>query len=377
MAIISSPSSSSFFEDTLFFCEEQDLPWVHDDDHVITETTHQDSHLINIQDFFWEDEELVSLFTKEQQQLQTPPSTFDFDRTDPSLLLARRDAIDWILKVKCHFGFSHLTAILAMNYLDRFLSSLHFQNDKPWMIQLLAVTCLSLAAKVEETEVPSLLDLQVEDTQYLFEPKTIQKMELLVMATLKWRMNPVTPISFLDHIVRRLGIKNHLLGDFFKKCEDLILSLISDTRFVGYQPSVMATASMLHVIDQVDFFNSVDYQNQLLDVLKTTKEKVKECHEMIMEASHPCSINPKKRKLEEDEVMNNSSVIMSNGSVGDTDHNDACIISSSSSSSSSSPLSSSSHHHHHVKKMRIMHEQRLGFATLSCQAFADVTSSPR
>lgn len=47
------------------------------------------------------------------------------------------------------------------------------------------------------------------------------------MATLKWRMNPVTPISFLDHIVRRLGLKTHLLGDFFKKCEDLILSLVS------------------------------------------------------------------------------------------------------------------------------------------------------
>lgn len=332
---ISSPSSSSFL-DTLFLCEEQDHPWVHDHDtddeyeyghghgHVITETTHQD--------FFWEDEELVSLFTKEQQQLQTPPYTFYFDQTDPSLLLARKDAVDWILKVKSHFGFTHLTAILAINYLDRFISSLHYQNDKPWMIRLLSVTCLSLAAKVEQTEVPSLLDLQVGDTPYLFEPKNIQKMELLVMATLNWRMNPVTPISFLDHFVRRLGLKTHVLGEFFKKCEDLVLSLVSDSRFVGYQPSVLATATMLHVIDQVDFFNSVDYQNLLLDVLKTTKEKVKECHEMIMEASHPCSINPKKRKLEEDETMNSSPV-----GVMDAHFRSSSPSSPSSSSSSSSP----------------------------------------
>ncbi|CAH1424357.1 unnamed protein product [Lactuca virosa] len=367
---ISSPSSSSSFMDTLFLCEEQDHPWVHDndddDEYDFTETTHQDSSINVHQDFFWEDEELVSLFTKEQQQLQTTPCTLNFDITDPSLLLARKEAVDWILRVKSHFGFTHLTAILSINYLDRFLSSLHFQNDKPWMIQLLAVTCLSLAAKVEETQVPSLLDLQVEDTQYLFEPKNIQKMELLVMATLKWRMNPVTPISFLDHIVRRLGLKTHLLGDFFKKCEDLILSLVSDSRFVGYQPSVLATATMLHVIDQVDFFNSVDYQNQLLDVLKTTKEKVKECHEMIMEASHPRSINPKKRKLQEDETMS------FNSPVGD--HMDACITSTSSSSSSSP------HHHHRqppIKKMGIMQQQRLGFAALSCQTFADVTSSTR
>ncbi|KAL1326428.1 hypothetical protein AAHE18_13G228000 [Arachis hypogaea] len=43
---------------------------------------------------------------------------------------------------------------------DRFLLSFHFQREKPWMIQLASVTCISLAAKVEETQVPLLLDLQ-------------------------------------------------------------------------------------------------------------------------------------------------------------------------------------------------------------------------
>lgn len=139
---ISSPSSSSFL-DTFFFCEEQDHPWMH----------HEHHH----QDFFWEDEELVHLFTKEQLQITLHPWSHD-----PSLLLARKDAVDWILKVKSHFGFTHLTSILAINYVDRFLSTLHFQQDyKPWMIQLTAVTSLSLAAKLQETHVPSLLDLQV------------------------------------------------------------------------------------------------------------------------------------------------------------------------------------------------------------------------
>jgi cyclin D1/2/4 len=35
------------------------------------------------------------------------------------------------------------------------------QQEDGWAMQLLAVTCLSLAAKMEETLVPSLLDLQV------------------------------------------------------------------------------------------------------------------------------------------------------------------------------------------------------------------------
>lgn len=37
------------------------------------------------------------------------------------------------------------------------------QQGKAWMIQLLSVACLSLAAKMEETEVPLSLDLQVEE----------------------------------------------------------------------------------------------------------------------------------------------------------------------------------------------------------------------
>jgi len=35
------------------------------------------------------------------------------------------------------------------------------QQGKDWMLQLLSVACISLAAKMEESEVPILLDLQV------------------------------------------------------------------------------------------------------------------------------------------------------------------------------------------------------------------------
>ncbi|QHN84423.1 ABC transporter G family member [Arachis hypogaea] len=48
--------------------------------------------------------------------------------------------------------------------------------------EISSVTCIFLAAKVEETQVPLLLDLQVEDAKYVFESKTIQRMELLILA---------------------------------------------------------------------------------------------------------------------------------------------------------------------------------------------------
>ncbi|KAF8406276.1 hypothetical protein HHK36_008361 [Tetracentron sinense] len=232
------------------------------------------------QDLFWEDEELLSLFSNEHQ---THPNYKNLD-TDTSLAALRREAVEWMLRINAHYAFSALTAVLAVSYLDRFLSSLYFQRDKPWMTQLAAVACLSLAAKVEETYVPLLLDLQV-DTKYVFEAKTIQRMELLVLTTLQWKMNPVTPLSFLDHIIRRLGLKTLLHWEFLKKCERLLLSVVADSRFVCYLPSVVATATMLHVINQVEPCNPIEYQTQLMGVLKISKDKVDDCYKLILELS--------------------------------------------------------------------------------------------
>ncbi|MBA0682965.1 hypothetical protein Goari_024649 [Gossypium aridum] len=239
-------------------------------------------------DLFWEDEELVSLFSKEMELVLLGPENVE-SKDDEFLTTVhrevRREAVEWMLKVNAHYGFTTLTAVLSVNYLDRFLSSFCFQRDKPWMIHLVAVTCLSLAAKVEETHVPLLLDLQVEGTKYVFEAKTIQRMELLVLSTLKWKMHPITPLSFLDHIIRRLGLKTHLHWEFLKRCEHLLLCVISDSRSVRYLPSVLATATMMHVIDQVEIFNPVDYQNQLLNVLKKNKEQVNDCCKLILDLS--------------------------------------------------------------------------------------------
>jgi cyclin D3 len=126
------------------------------------------------QDLFWEDEELLSLFSKEQEQ-QASVSVNNV-ASDPFLSRARQEAVEWMLKVIAHHGFSALTSILAINYLDRFLVSPCYQRDnRSWMIQLVAVTCLSLAAKVEETHVPLLLDLQVR--QY----KTLHQYHLIII----------------------------------------------------------------------------------------------------------------------------------------------------------------------------------------------------
>ncbi|KAL9385982.1 hypothetical protein Peur_022992 [Populus x canadensis] len=230
------------------------------------------------QDLSWEDEELSSLFAKEEQNQLCK----DLE-TNPSLARARCEAVEWILKVNEHYSFTALTAVLAVNYLDRFLFSVHLQKEKPWMAQLAAVSCLSLAAKVEETQVPLLLDFQVEDSKYVFEAKTIQRMEILVLSTLKWKMNPVTPISFLDYITRRLGLEHYLCLEFLKRCERMVLSILADSRSMPYVPSVMAAATMLYVIDNIEPSLATEYQSQLLSILGIDKDKVEDCSKFLME----------------------------------------------------------------------------------------------
>ncbi|KAL2477284.1 Cyclin-D3-2 [Forsythia ovata] len=295
------------------------------------------------QDLFWDDEELQSLFYQEKETFFESNNIVEIEFP---LSLARKKAVEWILKVNAHYGFSALTAILAVNYLDRFLSGLHFQKDKPWMIQLAAVTCLSLAAKVEETHVPLLLDLQVENTSYVFESKTIQRMELLVLSALKWRMNPVTPLSFLDHLIRRLGFKSYIHLEFLRKCENLLLSIMPDSRFARYLPSVVATATMLRVIHQVEPCTAIDYESQLLGILKINMEQVNDCCELISETSKTVSFIHEKCRF--CEVPNSPNGVMEALLLSSDSSNDSWGMASCISSSAHQPL---------LKKRRVQEQQ--------------------
>ncbi|CAK9144199.1 unnamed protein product [Ilex paraguariensis] len=299
--------------------------------------------LLQEHDLLWEEEELSSLFSKEQQN-----HVYSNFEANPSLSEARREAVEWMLKVVSHYSFSALTAVLAVDYLDRFLFTFQFQGEKPWMIELTAVACLSLAAKVEGTQVSFLLDLQVEETNYMFEAKTIQRMEILVLSSLQWKMNPVTPLAFIDFITRRLGLKNHICWEFLKRCECLLLSIITDCRFMCYLPSVMATATMLYVINSVEPCIGIEYQDQLLGILGIDKVKVDDCLKLIQELAlrtHFFSSN--KRKF--GSLPGSPKGVMDMSFSSDSS-NDSWAVAAASVSSSPEPLSKKSRvldEHHH------------------------------
>lgn len=63
------------------------------------------------------------------------------------------------------------------------------------------MACLSLAIKLEEHHAPRLSEFRVDARA--FDSASIQRMELLVMSTLEWRMFAVTPFSYISCFAAR------------------------------------------------------------------------------------------------------------------------------------------------------------------------------
>ncbi|OIS95948.1 PREDICTED: cyclin-D4-1-like [Nicotiana attenuata] len=198
-------------------------------------------------------------------------------------LNVRREALNWIWKAHVHYGFGELSFCLSINYLDRFLSLYELPRGKTWTIQLLAVACLSLAVKMEEINVPLTVDLQVEEPKFLFEGKTIQRMELLVLSTLKWRMQAYTPCKFIDYFMRKMNLDEIQSKQLISRSMQLILNTIKGIDFLEFRPSEIAAAVAMSV--------SLGERPQAKDIDKAMpcfskqveKDRVMKCLELIQD----------------------------------------------------------------------------------------------
>ncbi|GMI98051.1 hypothetical protein HRI_003474400 [Hibiscus trionum] len=199
-------------------------------------------------------------------------------RTGDLDLSARREAIDWICKASAYFSFGPLSHCLSINYLDRFLSMYDLPRDKTWTIQLLAVACLSIAAKMEEIVVPSSVKLQVGEPRFVFEAKTIQRMELLVLSTLKWRMQVLTPCSFIDYFLSKLCNNQYPCSSLISRSLQLILSIIKGINLLEFRPSEIAAAVSISVSRESQGF-TIDKALSLFIFVQ--KERVLKCIEVM------------------------------------------------------------------------------------------------
>ncbi|RCV44489.1 hypothetical protein SETIT_9G377900v2 [Setaria italica] len=201
------------------------------------------------------DEVVASLMEKEKEQLVDVATGAYLQRLNGGGLLSswRIAAIDWITKAQAHHNFGPLCFYLSVNYLDRFLST----NEPP-------VGSTNLCSE-----------------KYKFGAEAIKNVEFFVLRSLKWRMQAVTPFSYINYFVDKFTQGKPLSCGFASRCTELILGTLQATKFLQFRPSEIAAAVVLSAAVEshvLDFSSALIASNILVD-----KENVRRSCEAMQE----------------------------------------------------------------------------------------------
>ncbi|KAJ0973702.1 hypothetical protein J5N97_015667 [Dioscorea zingiberensis] len=221
------------------------------------------------------------------------------------LKCARSDAIQWMLRTKACLGFSIQTAFLAVSYLDRFLARRSIEEGKCWAVKLAAVACLSLAAKMEELRVPALSEFRLEE--YQFHSDIIQKMELLILNTLEWRMSSVTPFAYLSYFTTKFQFESEM-KDLIPKAISLIFSTMEVMNSVDYRASETAAAAILAASSQRLTMKLMESKMSSISLCASLQtEHVFACYTMMVQKSHKVGLKTSKILISSDLSTNRAS----------------------------------------------------------------------
>ncbi|KAI4304944.1 hypothetical protein MLD38_040399 [Melastoma candidum] len=102
---------------------------------------------------------------------------------------------------------------------------LHFQKTASWFLSTSGLPVTSTLRK---------------RAKYVFEPKTIPRVELLVLSILNWRLKSITPFSSLGFFSLKVDLTGIFVRVLVSRATEAILSNIKDFRLQEYHPSCIA-----------------------------------------------------------------------------------------------------------------------------------------
>uniref|UniRef100_A0A8C3EWC9 Cyclin D3 n=1 Tax=Corvus moneduloides TaxID=1196302 RepID=A0A8C3EWC9_CORMO len=157
---------------------------------------------------------------------------------------------------------------LAMNYVDRYLSSVPVQKNH---LQLLGAVCMLLKLCIY--------------TDNSITPQELLHWELLVLEKLKWDLVSVIANDFLAHILHRLPLPADKVELVKKHAQTFIALCATDYTFVMYPPSMIATGSIgaaIHGLTlSVNGFSGEAITELLAGITGTEVDCLKACQEQI------------------------------------------------------------------------------------------------
>ncbi|XP_065357953.1 G1/S-specific cyclin-E isoform X2 [Calliphora vicina] len=118
--------------------------------------------------------------------------------------------LDWLIEVCEVYKLHRETYYLAVDYLDRYLSVQ--KSVQKTHLQLIGITCLFVAAKVEEIYPPKIGEFAYV-TDGACQENDILQHEILLLQALEWSISPVTPIGWLG-VYMQLNVNNRTPASF-------------------------------------------------------------------------------------------------------------------------------------------------------------------
>nr|QYW07132.1 cyclin D6-2 [Dimocarpus longan] len=247
---------------------------------------HLENPLTNIHDFnngggvVVDDETMPALFVVESDHMISATYLKSLKARDFDFSL-RRETLAAILHFS--FNFDPLLTYLAANYLDRFLSSQKMPQTKPWMLKLLAISCISLAAKMTKTDF-HLTDFQ-SDGGLIFDTQTIERMEYLVLGALKWRMRSITPFSFLSFFISlfQLNEPPSKIKALKARAIEIIFEAQNDIKLLEFKPSIICASALLSASHDLFPLQFTCLKNAIFNCSHVNKENMLQCYNAIQE----------------------------------------------------------------------------------------------
>lgn len=141
---------------------------------------------------------------------------------------------DWLMHTHARFGMMPETLFLCINLVDRFLSARVVSLAK---LQLVGVTCLFIAAKVEETISPA-VDAYLYSADQSYTVAEILQAESYVLKTLDWNLSYPSPMNYLRRVSKA--------DDYEVRTRTVAKYLIEigcvEWRLLGAPPSLLSAA---------------------------------------------------------------------------------------------------------------------------------------
>lgn len=147
--------------------------------------------------------------------------------------------VDWLIQVQHHLRLCQETLYLSIMMLDTVLSRRDITSEK---LQLVGVTCLLIASKLEEYY-PADISKLIHLTSNSYTGRQVIKMELVIMDILGFQLYMPEIMSFLRRYVRATFRGQDT--KYLETCQYLIDATIPEKGFSAIAPSTQAAASIL------------------------------------------------------------------------------------------------------------------------------------